>query len=151
MMAITHACIALAGTTLLLNTAHPLPLGLAILGSQLPDIDTSTSLIGQICFPISHWIEDRYPHRTLTHCLIVTAVLVACTLPFGLFWGLWHSLALPLGHLLSTFADTFTRQGVQLFYPYPAWCISVANPKRRLITGDRRHLPALEPVDGFLD
>jgi inner membrane protein len=50
MMAITHACIALASTTLLLNTAHPLPLGLAILGSQLPDIDTSTSLIGQICF-----------------------------------------------------------------------------------------------------
>ncbi len=135
MMAITHASIALAGTTLLLNTAHPLPLGLAILGSQLPDIDTSTSLIGQICFPISHWIEDRYPHRTLTHCLIVTAVLVALTLPFGLFWGLWHALALPLGHLLSTFADTFTRQGVQLFYPYPAWCISVANPKRRLVTG----------------
>jgi inner membrane protein len=135
MMAITHACIALAGTTLLLNTAHPHPLGLAILGSQLPDIDTSTSLIGQICFPISHWIEDRYPHRTLTHCLIVTAVLVALTLPFGLFWGLWHALALPLGHLLSTFADTFTRQGVQLFYPMPVWCISVANPKRRLVTG----------------
>jgi inner membrane protein len=135
MMAITHACIALAGTTLLLNTAHPLPLGLAILGSQLPDIDTSTSLIGQICFPISHWIEDRYPHRTLTHCLIVTAILVALTLPFGLFWGLWHTLALPLGHLLSTFADTFTRQGVQLFYPMPVWCISVANPKRRLVTG----------------
>jgi inner membrane protein len=79
-MSITHACIALAGTTLLLNTAHPLPLGLAILGSQLPDIDTSTSLIGQICFPISHWIEDRYPHRTLTHSLLATAAIAQALL-----------------------------------------------------------------------
>jgi membrane-bound metal-dependent hydrolase YbcI (DUF457 family) len=103
---------------------------------KLPDIDTSTSSIGQVCFPLSHWIEDRYPHRTIIHSLIVTAVLVAFTLPFGLFWGLWDTFALPLGHLLSCFADdTCTRQGVQLFYPYPAWCISVANPKRRLVTG----------------
>jgi inner membrane protein len=45
------------------------------------------------------------------------------------------AIALPLGHLLSCFSDTFTKQGVQLFYPYPAWAISVSNPRRRLKTG----------------
>ena len=44
-------------------------------------------------------------------------------------------IALPLGHLLSCFSDTFTKQGVQLFYPNPAWAISVSNPRRRLKTG----------------
>ncbi|WP_229643002.1 metal-dependent hydrolase [Waterburya agarophytonicola] len=43
MLAITHCAIALSGTSLILGTAAPLPLGLAILGSQLPDIDTTTS------------------------------------------------------------------------------------------------------------
>jgi inner membrane protein len=42
---------------------------------------------------------------------------------------------LPLGHLLSCFSDVFTKQGVQLFWPHPAWCISVSNPNRRLQTG----------------
>jgi inner membrane protein len=40
-----------------------------------------------------------------------------------------------LGHLLSCFSDTFTKQGVQLFYPVPAWAVSVSNPRRRLKTG----------------
>jgi hypothetical protein len=42
MMAITHAAIAAAGVSLLFGTADPLPLGLAVLGSQLPDLDTTT-------------------------------------------------------------------------------------------------------------
>jgi inner membrane protein len=48
MMAITHATIATAGVSLILGIANPLTLGLAILGSQLPDIDTTTSAIWQI-------------------------------------------------------------------------------------------------------
>jgi len=40
MMAITHACIATAGMSLILGTANPVTLCLAILGSQLSDIDT---------------------------------------------------------------------------------------------------------------
>ena len=42
MLSITHCAIAAAGTSLILGTAAPLPLGLAILGSQLPDLDTTT-------------------------------------------------------------------------------------------------------------
>jgi len=136
MMAITHSAIAAAGTSLLLGTADPLALFLALVGSQLPDLDTSTSSLGQICFPISRWIEARYPHRTITHSLLATIALALISLPVGYFTDhLIVSIALPLGHLLSCFSDCFTKQGVQLFYPVPAWCISVANPKKRLTTG----------------
>jgi inner membrane protein len=119
-------------------------LSLAIIGSQLPDLDTTTSTIGKICFPISSWIEDRFPHRSVTHCLLATAAIAVVSIPLGFFSGDLKSaiaehglrpIALPLGHLLSCFSDTFTKQGVQLFYPYPAWAISVSNPRRRLKTG----------------
>jgi inner membrane protein len=136
MMALTHATIATAGTSLILGTASPLSLGLAVIGSQLPDLDTTTSTIGKICFPISSWIEDRFPHRSVTHCLLATAVIAAVSIPLGFFSGdIKAAIALPLGHLLSCFSDTFTKQGVQLFYPYPVWAISVSNPRRRLKTG----------------
>ena len=54
MMAITHASIAAAGTSLILGTANPLALGLAILGSQLPDLDTKlrrTKVTYSVPFP----------------------------------------------------------------------------------------------------
>mgnify|MGYP003492415533 FL=1 len=138
MLTITHAAIALSGTSLILGTAEPLPLGLAILGSQLPDIDTTTSTIGKIFFPISSWIEDRFPHRSVTHSLLATAAIAIVTFlvhHFFLLGDIKAAIALPLGHLLSCFSDTFTKQGVQLFYPSPAWAISVSNPRRRLKTG----------------
>jgi inner membrane protein len=136
MMSVTHCTIAAAGTSLILGTTNPLALGLAIIGSQLPDLDTTTSTIGKICFPISSWIEDRFPHRSVTHCLLATAAIALVSISIGYFSGdIKAAIALPLGHLLSCFSDTFTKQGVQLFYPYPAWAISVSNPRRRLKTG----------------
>ncbi|MDJ0728978.1 MAG: hypothetical protein QNJ33_03205 [Crocosphaera sp.] len=53
MMALTHSAIAAASVSFALGEVSPLVTGLAIIGSQLPDLDTSTSLIGQICFPIT--------------------------------------------------------------------------------------------------
>ena len=136
MMSVTHCTIAAAGTSLILGTTNPLALGLAVIGSQLPDIDTTTSTIGKIFFPISSWIEDRFPHRSVTHCLLATAAIAIVSVSIGYFSGdIKSAIALPLGHLLSCFSDTFTKQGVQLFYPYPAWAISVSNPRRRLKTG----------------
>ena len=142
-MSVTHCAIAAAGTSLILGTAEPLPLGLAIIGSQLPDIDTTTSTIGlhsngcKIFFPISSWIEDRFPHRSITHSLLATAAIAVVSLLGGYFLHLktFSLIALPLGHLLACFSDTFTKQGVQLFYPEPVWAISVSNPRRRLKTG----------------
>ncbi|MEM8611166.1 MAG: metal-dependent hydrolase [Cyanobacteria bacterium P01_H01_bin.105] len=136
MMAITHAAIATAGASLLLGTAQPLPLALAVLGSQLPDIDTTTSIIGQVFYPISSWIEDRFPHRSVTHSLVATVAIATVSLSLGAALGdIKTAAAVPLGHMLSCFSDCFTRQGVQLFWPDPAWAISVSNPKRRIRTG----------------
>jgi inner membrane protein len=137
MLAITHSAIALAGTSLILGTANPLALGLAVLGSQLPDLDSTNSTIGKIFFPVSSWIEDRFPHRSVTHSLLATATLAVLSLSIGYYFlgNIPMALALPLGHLLACFSDTFTLQGVQLFYPDPAWAVSVSNPRRRLKTG----------------
>ena len=87
MMAITHCSIAAAGTSLILGTADPLLLGLSIIGSQLPDLDTTTSTIGKIFFPISSWIEDRFPHRSITHSLLATAAITVVSLGVNYFWG----------------------------------------------------------------
>jgi len=137
MMAITHAAIAAAGTSLVLGTSDVLPLVLAVVGSQLPDLDSTQSVIGQVCFPVASWLEDHYPHRSVTHSLIATGVLSVLSMVVGYLVtrNIWAYIALPLGHLLACFADTFTRQGVQLFWPEPVWCISVSNPRRRLMTG----------------
>ncbi len=141
MMSLTHATIAAAGASLILGTANPLALSLAILGSQLPDLDTTTSAIGQICYPLSSWIEDRFPHRSITHSLLATFALTCLSLFAGyLLNQIWIALALPLGHLLACFSDTFTKQGVQLFYPNPVWAVSVSNPRRRLKTGGANEL-----------
>lgn len=136
-MSVTHATIATAGTSLILGTADPLALFLSLIGSQIPDLDTSTSYIGQIFFPVSRWLEARFPHRTITHSLLATGLLCAIALPIGYFSNnllIWSSL--PLSHLLTCIADCFTVKGVQWFYPVPAWCWSVGNPKRRLTTGE---------------
>ncbi|MEM0978744.1 MAG: metal-dependent hydrolase [Cyanobacteria bacterium P01_H01_bin.58] len=151
MMAITHAAIAAAGVSLLFGTADPLPLGLAVLGSQLPDLDTTTSLIGQVCFPVSSWIEDRFPHRSITHSLVATVAISLIALPIGIYFGNWKAAAaVPLGHVLACFSDCFTRQGVQLFWPDSAWAISVSNPNRRLRTGGPGEYWVLAAAVGLL-
>ena len=138
MLSITHAAIAVSAASLTfgLGTDNPVALGLALLGSQLPDLDTTTSTIGQICFPISNWIEDNFPHRSITHSLLATVTLAAIALPIGYYYNhLITAAALPFGHLVACFSDTFTKKGVQLFYPNQAWAVAGSNPKRRLNTG----------------
>lgn len=137
MMSLTHAAIAAGAIGLGLGTVDPLTMGLAIIGSQLPDIDTSTSTIGGIFFPISELIEKYYPHRTITHSLLATAFIAVVSYPL-LYFGIIGAkpwLALALGHLVAIFSDTFTKQGVQLFWPMPVWCVFGSNPRRRLTTG----------------
>ena len=80
----------------------------------------------------------RFPHRSITHSLLATAAITAVSLGVNYFFlhgSIKAAIALPLGHLLACFSDTFTKQGVQLFYPEPVWAISVSNPRRRLKTG----------------
>lgn len=135
MMTVTHCAIAAASTSLILSTADPVTLSLACLGGLLPDLDTSTSILGQILFPVSRWIEARYPHRSITHSLLASGAIAFVCSGISLLLGDWRIMAVPIGHLSACFADCFTVQGVQLFWPNPAWAISVSNPRRRLKTG----------------
>ena len=75
MMAVTHAIISSSVTSLVLGKTDFLTLGLAIVGSQLPDLDSSKSIIGQIFFPVSRYLENHFPHRSITHSLLVVKCL----------------------------------------------------------------------------
>ncbi len=133
MMSVTHMAIAVSSASLIFSTAEPMALGLACVGSLLPDLDTSSSILGRTFFPLSQWIEARYPHRSITHSLMASMAIAAVVSPLALSdWRWW---CLPFGHLVSCFSDCFTLQGVQLFWPNPVWAISVSNPRRRLKTG----------------
>lgn len=135
MMAITHALISATGSILVLGDSSPLVVAAAILGSQLPDIDTTESAMGKLLFPIARWIEDRFPHRTITHSFLFSIGIAIASIPIYLWVNPKVAMALPLGHLLAILSDTFTKQGVQLFFPSPVWCITGANPNARLSTG----------------
>ena len=136
-MSCTHAAISAAVVGLSLQTVDPIVLAVALAASQIPDIDTSTSSIGQIFWPISRWIEKRYPHRSVTHSLLFTIGLSVISIALYLRYqiDMKAAIALPLGHLAACFSDTCTKQGVQLFWPSPLWCVFGLNPKRRLTTG----------------
>ena len=137
MMSITHAVIALSGTTLLLGETSPLIIGLTVMGSLLPDIDTSKSLIGRLLFPISRWLENRHAHRTITHSLFATMLIGVVTFPLTYKIGVKPWLAISLGHLVSCFSDTCTKEGVGLFFPAADRAIYGNNPNYRLRTGSK--------------
>ncbi len=136
MMAVTHMVIAASVAAFSLDS-QPLTLLVAVVGSQLPDLDTTDSYTGKLFYPVAKWIQDRYPHRTITHCLYFTLALggVAIALYYFQLLPGHAALALPVGHLTSCLADCFTKQGVQLFYPRRAWVICGKNPNARLSTG----------------
>lgn len=136
MMSLTHGAIAMAGASLVLGSADPAVMMVAIIGSQIPDLDTTASIPGRILYPVADWIEQRYPHRTITHCLWASLFLAIAGLPMAYYWGNWKlGLACALGHLVSCLADTCTKEGVALFYPNPDRCVYGSNPNIRLSTG----------------
>jgi inner membrane protein len=135
MMTPTHLAIAVAGTSLLLGTANPLALIIGALGSTLPDIDTSKSTIGRIFFPISRFIEQHLPHRSITHSFLATGIFTLATYPLTLFTKPLYWQALVLGYFFGWFADVFTKSGVAAFYPSKARLVIPANPRLRLSTG----------------
>jgi inner membrane protein len=137
MMAKTHILLSITLTSFALETTHPFALGIAALASQLPDVDTSTSLVGRILFPLSRWLERRFPHRTVTHSFLATGIIALLALP--LRWQqtqLWYAVI--LGYGSGWFGDAFTKSGVAAFYPLSsARLVIPANPRLRLATGSR--------------
>ena len=84
-----------------------------VVGSLLPDIDTTTSGTGRFVKPVSRLIETKFGHRTLTHSLLFTVLFsviwwpLSPSLATAFFWGI-------LSHLLL---DTLNVNGVPLLWP----------------------------------
>jgi inner membrane protein len=137
MLAQTHCLFSLTLTAFALETADWQPLLIAALASQLPDVDTSTSLAGRVLWPLSRWLENRWPHRTVTHSWLATAIIALLAWPLR-----WQSNPIWSAHLLGYFGgwfgDAFTKSGVAAFYPLSsARLVIPANPRLRLATGSR--------------
>ncbi len=135
MMATTHTAFSLTLTSLALGTANPVALLIAAVASQFPDLDTSKSTIGRIFFPISHFIEKRLPHRSITHSFLATGIFTLVTYPITFVAKPLYWQALVLGYFFGWFADVFTKSGVAAFYPSKARLVIPGNPRLRLATG----------------
>ncbi|WP_238360526.1 metal-dependent hydrolase [Iningainema tapete] len=135
MMGFTHCAIALAGTTAVLGTTEPFVLACAAIASQIPDVDTTKSYVGKILYPLAKLLEERFPHRSVTHSLLFTGFTAVAALPLAYYFSWKHWLAIPLGHLISSVADTFTKSGVRLLYPSKSIYVCGKNPRLRLATG----------------
>ncbi len=107
---------------------------LAAVGSQLPDVDTTASFAGMALFPIAAVIEHRFPHRTITHSFLSTAIVGILAAPLWVLgWHYWAALV--IGQFLGWFADSFTRSGVSAFWPSNVRLVIPGNPKARLRSG----------------
>ena len=134
MMVITHTVLSVAETALGLGTADPVVLVVAAIAAQLPDTDTSKSVPGRLLFPISHGLERRFPHRSVTHSFMATGLIALLGLPLMLWYQTaWHAFV--LGYFLGWFGDVFTKSGVCAFYPSSARLVIPGNPRMRLSTG----------------
>ena len=137
MLAKTHILLSITITSFALETVDWQPLVVAGVTSQLLDVDTSSSLAGRLLLPLARWLENRWPHRTVTHSFLATTMMALLALPL-----LWHSkqlwYALILGYFGGWFGDVFTKSGVAAFYPLSsARLVIPAHPRLRLSTGSR--------------
>jgi inner membrane protein len=110
MILITHVAFAVL---ICLIFRVPLDFGI-ILGSTIPDIDYPYSFIGQLFSPISEVIYKRFGHRSLTHTVYWSLLLVLLAYFNAKF------LTFFIGYTSHILLDLFTNQGVKLIYPYNA-------------------------------
>ncbi|WP_330203600.1 metal-dependent hydrolase [Cyanobacterium sp. Dongsha4] len=134
MKSISHSLTGIIATSLLI-TSNPLYLAVASMVSLLPDCDTSTSTLGRIppfSF-IAKYIEQRYPHRSITHSFLITGIITLVTAPIALINPiLWQTIS--LSYFVGWFGDVFTKSGVCAFYPSQARLVIPGNPRLRLST-----------------
>ncbi len=108
-----------------LPAAAPSCLGLALLGSLLPDIDHPKSWLGRRVRPMSSVIAAALGHRGVTHSALAVA---ACA------WGLhrgaprWIVDPLTVGYLSHLAADLLTPRGLRLAWPLrTTWAFPLCN------------------------
>ena len=137
MMGITQISLGAPAVSLVLQTADPALLFVGAIASLLPDVDTSVSPAGKALPWVSHWLEQRMPHRSCTHSLMASAALALVTYPVAVLANLPLNLihAINIGFFAGWFADAFTRNGIEMFYPSTTRCVLPGNRNLRLRTG----------------
>ena len=110
----THLAISLAAVLVFLSfVEHKVTFVIVVLISTLiPDIDTKNSKIGDhlILRPFQIFVK----HRSIFHSF---SFLLLITLLFVLFLPIL-ALGFFLGYGTHLFADSFTKEGIQVFYPW---------------------------------
>ncbi|MGB5632697.1 MAG: hypothetical protein WBM86_07975, partial [Waterburya sp.] len=87
----------------------------------------------KIFYPISSWIEDRFPHRSITHSLLATAVIAAVSLGVNYFF-LHGSLKAAIALQLSQIYKEHHTDGEC----YSLWAIlSLYCDRTRLVFGEK--------------
>jgi inner membrane protein len=94
----------------------PAYLGLAVVGSLLPDLDHPKSWVGRRTRPVSTAIAAALGHRGITHSAIAVLALVVVLLHAGYRRGAVGALA--VGYLSHLAADMLTPQGLRLAWPF---------------------------------
>jgi inner membrane protein len=116
----SHVVIGLAAWTwtaphLNLPSLDPASLGLAGIGSLLPDVDHPRSWIGRRLWPISRPLAALFGHRGVTHSLV--AVILCFVF---LHWREFTRptvCAVVVGYLSHLCADLLTTNGLRLAWP----------------------------------
>ena len=136
--AITGVIAALLNVNILENK---ILIAVVILGSLLPDIDHTRSIIGKVFYPLAKFLQRHYGHRTITHSLIALITTTLTTnliqqnycpeIPITLVFGVAYA-----SHLVL---DMVTLQGVPLLYPFKRNPFVVpGNPNLRFETNNMR-------------
>ena len=137
MMTLTHLAISGLMTSLVIGTADPLAVSVGAIAGLLPDVDISKSPAGRVLFPISSFLEKRFPHRSCTHSILASlaigAVVYGLAYSAVVSWRLAH--AIEIGYTFGYLVDAITKSGIQLFFPANLRCVVPGNRKLRLSTG----------------
>ncbi|WP_275112892.1 metal-dependent hydrolase [Rhodopila globiformis] len=90
-------------------------LGLAVVGSLLPDVDHPQSWVGRRTRPVSTALAATLGHRGVTHSALALFGLMALLLHMGNRQGAVSALA--VGYLSHMAADMLTPRGLRLAWP----------------------------------
>jgi len=136
-MTLSHILISVTATSLILQTADSTLLMAGAIASLLPDVDISVSPAGRVLFPLSRYLEARFPHRSATHSISASFFIACADYSLAVFgfipWEIAH--AINLGYFFGYLPDAFTKSGIEMFYPSPVRCVCPGNKNFRLSTG----------------
>lgn len=118
---------------------NPMYISITVLGSLIPDIDHTKSIIGKLVYPLAKWLSIKFGHRTITHSIFfLIGITIISSFTDKVFFESYNVTTIVFfsvfSHLLF---DMLTLQGIPLFYPiYKNPCVLPANPDLRIRTGN---------------